>query len=220
MIANFTPIDKLPRVFFHARELRLAPRANSEERGTGFEPATTSLEGWCSATELPPHINARGLEPFLIERPLRGLLSTTRPTTRSSRNRFMVPGNNPVGQGAPTSFHRPRRNRCAVVRRIAVHVDSASSTRELHSTRGCLHGAKPPQHRCGAESKWAGRDSNPRRREPTDLQSAPFGRLGTCPFRGKPQASGASARTLGPSIGAGGRTCTDNRLFTKQVLYC
>lgn len=25
------------------------------ERGTGFEPATTSLEGWCSATELPPH---------------------------------------------------------------------------------------------------------------------------------------------------------------------
>jgi hypothetical protein len=24
------------------------------ERGTGFEPATTSLEGWCSATELPP----------------------------------------------------------------------------------------------------------------------------------------------------------------------
>ena len=26
------------------------------ERGTGFEPATTSLEGWCSATELPPHV--------------------------------------------------------------------------------------------------------------------------------------------------------------------
>src|SRR5947207_13971232 len=26
------------------------------ERGTGFEPATTSLEGWCSATELPPQI--------------------------------------------------------------------------------------------------------------------------------------------------------------------
>ena len=34
----------------------------------------------------------------------------------------------------------------------------------------------------GEESKWAGRDSNPRRREPTDLQSAPFGRLGTCPL--------------------------------------
>ena len=26
------------------------------ERGTGFEPATTSLEGWCSATELPPRV--------------------------------------------------------------------------------------------------------------------------------------------------------------------
>jgi hypothetical protein len=30
------------------------------ERGTGFEPATTSLEGWCSATELPPHVQPRG----------------------------------------------------------------------------------------------------------------------------------------------------------------
>ena len=38
-------------------------RRNSQatvmKRGTGFEPATTSLEGWCSATELPP----RAIEP-------------------------------------------------------------------------------------------------------------------------------------------------------------
>ena len=38
------------------------------ERGTGFEPATTSLEGWCSATELPPpvtdFIDARSAELF------------------------------------------------------------------------------------------------------------------------------------------------------------
>ena len=34
---------------------------SSAERATGFEPATTSLEGWCSATELPPRANKEAL---------------------------------------------------------------------------------------------------------------------------------------------------------------
>ena len=29
---------------------------------------------------------------------------------------------------------------------------------------------------------WAGLDSNPRRRKPTDLQSVPFDRFGTDPY--------------------------------------
>ena len=164
----------------------------SVERGTGFEPATTSLEGWCSATELPPHTD-----------PARG----------------------PDGRVVSTLDNRIPRF--------------------------------PQAHSAGtSEGWWAGRDSNPRRREPTDLQSAPFGRLGTCPHHSfsvawpvpgpwrsgpqgealRPPRSGPPDRT-GPAAGgtslapgraavgrardgAGGRTCTDNRLFTKQVLYC
>src|SRR3954469_21177662 len=91
------------------------------ERGTGFEPATTSLEGWCSATELPPRV----LVDF-TSHPVSQLVTTVR-------------------------LRRVRPNR-----------------------------ARPR----GESEWWAGRDSNPRRREPTDLQSAPFGRLGTCPFQG------------------------------------
>lgn len=33
-----------------------------------------------------------------------------------------------------------------------------------------------------SEGWWAGRDSNPRRRKPADLQSAPFDRFGTYPY--------------------------------------
>ena len=59
------------------------------------------------------------------------------------------------------------------------------------STPACTEPESLPSlARQGEESKWAGRDSNPRRREPTDLQSAPFGRLGTCPVR-RPKASGS-----------------------------
>ena len=34
---------------------------------------------------------------------------------------------------------------------------------------------------CNTNPNWAGRDSNPRRRKPADLQSAPFGHSGICP---------------------------------------
>ena len=96
------------------------------ERGTGFEPATTSLEGWCSATELPPRV-------LVVLKLL------------------------PSQHGIPT----------------------------LRLSRG------RPQDK---SEWWAGRDSNPRRREPTDLQSAPFGRLGTCPFQGtRPWAIAANS---------------------------
>jgi hypothetical protein len=46
------------------------------ERGTGFEPATTSLEGWCSATELPPRFAAADSSRRLSDDLRRGLLSS------------------------------------------------------------------------------------------------------------------------------------------------
>ena len=47
---------KLPTVA--VRDFGTIDNAPEErERGTGFEPATTSLEGWCSATELPPPVH-------------------------------------------------------------------------------------------------------------------------------------------------------------------
>ena len=142
-----------PRSLLAPSEQDVAERSEATsrvevERGTGFEPATTSLEGWCSATELPP----RDLGPS------RSLMSSR------------------------ADFFQNTGEVCA----------SLVNRQLTRPSRGCLHCTRPPQRSCGAESKWwAGRDSNPRRREPTDLQSAPFGRLGTCPPRGsRPQAPG------------------------------
>ena len=118
---NRSPPSLIAQALDFIPEKARAPFPIEEERGTGFEPATTSLEGWCSATELPPQ-----------ETPRR----------------------------AP-ALARPRPER------------SGNITRSTPSNLRW----------------WAGRDSNPRRREPTDLQSAPFGRLGTCPS-GRPEASG------------------------------
>ena len=53
-------------------------------------------------------------------------------------------------------------------------------------------------------NNWRGRDSNPRRRPPTDLQSAPFGRFGTPPNKKPTRASGQSR--------------TGNLRFTKPLL--
>src|SRR3989442_6973887 len=58
---------------------------------------------------------------------------------------------------------------------------------------------------------WGGEDLNPRRRTPADLQSAPFGHLGTSPD--------LPARVCEPlgNAGAGGRTLTPDPLLTKQL---
>ena len=197
-----------PRGWSYGGNPSLSPPLRSGERrverGTGFEPATTSLEGWCSATELPPHLS----DDFRVR-----IEDSTEP-----RRTFL----------APSRLERPPLSAIAGLqsRRVARHSKIAvvplrsSSVLELRGTPFALASL-----RSASEGWWAGRDSNPRRREPTDLQSAPFGRLGTCPPGGlRPQASGLSNRRWslrpGAFIGAGGRTCTDNRLFTKQVLYC
>src|SRR5947199_9663212 len=58
-------------------------------------------------------------------------------------------------------------------------------------------------------SKWRGEDSNLRRHTPADLQSAPFGHLGTSPH--------LASRTV--DARADGRSRTDDLLITSQLLY-
>ena len=60
---------------------------------------------------------------------------------------------------------------------------------------------------------WWGKDSNLRRREPADLQSAPVGRLGTPPRLTSPHANAALVGR------ADGETRTRNLLITNQLLY-
>ena len=43
---------------------------------------------------------------------------------------------------------------------------------------------------------WAKMDSNHRRRKPADLQSAPFGHSGTCPFQKVERKTGLKPATL------------------------
>src|SRR3989442_1638315 len=59
---------------------------------------------------------------------------------------------------------------------------------------------------------WGGEDLNPRRRTPADLQSAPFGHLGTSP--------NLPARTCEPleKAAAGGRNLTPDPLLTRQLV--
>jgi hypothetical protein len=59
---------------------------------------------------------------------------------------------------------------------------------------------------------WWGKDSNLRRREPADLQSAPVGRLGTPPRLTSPHANAALVGR------ADGETRTRNLLITNQLL--
>ncbi len=128
------------------------------ERGTGFEPATTSLEGWCSATELPPQLERSRADAGSRTRACRA--STSRPGRAGSA----------TSDVAEIDFPAPRR---------AAHFCIPEEGRILgHPPNARLHRPK-------AKGWWAGRDSNPRRREPTDLQSAPFGRLGTCPSKAR-----------------------------------
>jgi hypothetical protein len=57
---------------------------------------------------------------------------------------------------------------------------------------------------------WAEKDSNLRRREPADLQSAPFGRFGICP---------SGVRLSVKELGATRRDRTGDLQFTKLLLY-
>ena len=79
---------------------------------------------------------------------------------------------------------------------------------------GRLSGRPKPLH-----GWWGEEDSNLRRHEPTDLQSAPFGRLGISPEPvGLHRLMADSAE--GPrNGGAGGGNRTPDRLITNQLLY-
>src|SRR5262249_30654790 len=65
---------------------------------------------------------------------------------------------------------------------------------------------------------WGGEDLNPRRRTPADLQSAPFGHLGTSPNLPACDENLLLAKR-GTKAGAGGRICTPDPLLTKQLLF-
>src|SRR6516165_10931450 len=65
--------------------------------------------------------------------------------------------------------------------------------------------------------EWWGKDSNLRRREPADLQSAPVGRLGTPPCL--PRTAHCRTHALHRAARrADGENRTRNRLITNQVL--
>src|SRR5687767_2248376 len=64
---------------------------------------------------------------------------------------------------------------------------------------------------------WGGEDLNPRRRTPADLQSAPFGHLGTSP--NLPACDGNLLAKAVATTGAGGRNRTPDPLLTRQLLY-
>src|SRR3954465_14122898 len=90
---------------------------------------------------------------------------------------------------------------------------------------------------CSLRSWWRGKDSNLRRHEPADLQSAPFGRSGTPPDVVRPPPSRVilpdrktqepSPRGAGRREGkrcrsprrAGGGNRTRDLLLTRQVLF-
>ena len=62
-------------------------------------------------------------------------------------------------------------------------------------------------------TRWAGEDSNLRRHKPTDLQSVPVDRFGTCPSGQKPGRPEAALERAGEG------TRTPNLLITNQLLY-
>ena len=66
---------------------------------------------------------------------------------------------------------------------------------------------------------WGEEDSNLRRHEPTDLQSAPFGRLGISPEPVGPHHQMADSAEAPRHGGAGGGNRTPDRLITNQLLY-
>ena len=160
MIANFDHARQLLRVTVRAPTFPFAPRAAAEERGTGFEPATTSLEGWCSATELPPHINARGLEPsclllmdvrraVVLQQPGRppvraGISSWYRATTSSGKARpFSTPGRDFRSASVVPLCHQQLRRH-----RLNVPAWSAETFRAKHERRRVemgREGFKPPK---------------------------------------------------------------------------
>src|SRR5262245_61517272 len=152
------------------------------ERETGFEPATPSLEGWRSTTELFPRLGSPG--------------ARSRPGCRPTPLSFAPPGHARKNSGGrPTARPAPT--------------------------------SRPPT----TPRWWRGEDLNPRRRSPADLQSAPFGHLGTSPCGPwtpvglAPPADGRRwlqtlsglART--PHDGAGEGNRTPDLLLTRQPLY-
>ena len=66
---------------------------------------------------------------------------------------------------------------------------------------------------------WGEEDSNLRRHEPTDLQSAPFGRLGISPEPVGLHRLMADSADGPRNGGAGGGNRTPDRLITNQLLY-
>src|SRR5438552_9999612 len=94
-------------------------------------------------------------------------------------------------------FPPERRTTCAFLNRVSIAAPRTLSTAE---PRVPLVGAPCSTHpRWKPTSRyplqwWGGEDLNPRRRTPADLQSAPFGHLGTSP--NPPAAPGNSSKKL------------------------
>ena len=160
------------------------------ERETGFEPATPSLEGWRSTAELfPPFTCADTATTAAAPR-------TSGPARRTARTATAahVP-TRPRGSAAARAHphlaqatHVPTRPRGSATARAHPHLAQATHVptrpRGSATARPTRTSPRPPTSRPGLAAPlqwWGGEDLNPRRRTPADLQSAPFGHLGTSP---------------------------------------
>jgi hypothetical protein len=182
----FSPrAEKLSSPFSRNANSAAAHPIEKLERGTGFEPATTSLEGWCSATELPPHFAAADSSRHDSDDRRRGLLSNSGTRSRSLQD-IGAPRERPA-RGTRFTTNDPRQ----------LEMPSRNGQGGIRTPEGVSQQiySLPPL------AAWV----------PARFEAEGLGlQASASPLR--PGAQGLD--------GAGGRTCTDNRLFTKQVLYC
>jgi hypothetical protein len=103
---------------------------------------------------------------------------------------------------ATPSLEGSRSSQLSYSRLVAANDDAAPKTSLAGPHRTPLDLQNDPSavgtHACLGPPWWGEEDSNLRRHEPTDLQSAPFGRLGISPeFRGVPPDAFAARTKLG-----------------------
>jgi hypothetical protein len=104
-----------------------------------------------------------------------------------------------------------------IARASALVIRRATPHRGLCASHLCR--ASTP-HASARTGWWGEEDLNLRRHEPTDLQSAPFGRLGISPgFRGVSPETCVHIAIEARYGGAGGGNRTPDPLITNQLLY-
>ena len=109
-----------------------------------------------------------------------------------------IVGFEPTTYGLPPfardELRRGKQNRCSTPE---LHRQSIFNIETVTNNQKTERRGRPcrPQLSSREREWWAGLGSNQRRRKPTDLQSVPFDRFGTCPFY-QPMKSSPALVTL------------------------